>query len=44
MSWASNHDASLDKLRRVQGSLTVGLMMVPRADFLRVDKLGEGTA
>jgi hypothetical protein len=34
MSWASNHDASLDKLRRVQGSLTVGLMMVPRADFL----------
>lgn len=34
MSWASNHDASLDKLRRVQGSLTVGLMMVPRSDFL----------
>lgn len=33
MSWAANHDASLDKLRRVQGSLTVGLIMVPRADF-----------
>lgn len=34
MSWATNHDASLDKLRRVQGSLTVGLIMVPRESFL----------
>lgn len=34
MSWATNHDASLDKLQRVQGSLTVGLIMVPREDFL----------
>ncbi len=34
MIWATNHDASLDKLRRVQGSLTVGLIMVPRRDFL----------
>jgi len=34
MNWATNHDASLEKLRKVQGSLTVGLIMVPRADFL----------
>jgi hypothetical protein len=34
MTWAANHDASLDKLRMVQGSLTVGLIMVHRRDFL----------
>ena len=34
MNWATNHDASLEKLRKVQGRLTVGLIMVPRADFL----------
>ena len=34
MSWANNHDASIEKLRRVQGSLTVELIMVPRGDFL----------
>ncbi len=33
MSWATNHDASLDVLKRVQGSLTVDLIMVPRAAF-----------
>lgn len=38
MSWATNHDASLDKLRRVQGSLTVGLIMVPRQSFLTCSK------
>lgn len=34
MTWATNHDASLENLKRVQGSLTVGLIMVPRVDFL----------
>lgn len=34
MTWASNHDASIEKLRRVQGSLTVELIMVPRENFL----------
>ncbi|MFG6519506.1 CBS domain-containing protein [Sulfitobacter sp. 1A13496] len=34
MSWATNHDASLEKLQQVQGSLMVGLIMVPRTDFL----------
>lgn len=33
MSWASNHDGSLEKLHRVQASLTVNLIMVPREDF-----------
>jgi hypothetical protein len=33
MSWATNHDASLDGLRQVQGSLTVDLIMVPRSAF-----------
>lgn len=32
-AWASNHDGSLDKLRRVQGNLTVDLIMVRRNDF-----------
>ena len=34
MSWSSNHDASIAKLEQVQGSLTVGLIMVPREDLL----------
>ncbi len=34
MTWATNHDASLDKLQQVQGSLTVDLIMVPRSVFL----------
>ncbi len=34
MTWATNHDASIENLRKVQGRLTVGLIMVPRADFL----------
>lgn len=34
MSWGSNHDASIAKLERVQGSLTVGLIMVQRDDLL----------
>jgi hypothetical protein len=34
MTWARNHDASIEKLHRVQGSLTVELIMVPRVDFL----------
>lgn len=34
MTWASNHDGNLAKLLRVQGSLTVGLIMVERAEFL----------
>jgi hypothetical protein len=35
MTWgATNHDASIEKLNRVQGSLTVGLIMVERANFL----------
>lgn len=33
MRWGTNHVASIDKLRQVQGSLTVGLIMVPRASF-----------
>lgn len=33
MNWSSNHDASLDRLRQVQGSLTVDLIMVARDDF-----------
>lgn len=33
MSWATNHDASLDALKQVQGSLKVELMMVPRGSF-----------
>lgn len=33
MSWASNHDGSLEKLHRVQASLTVNLIMVPRDAF-----------
>lgn len=32
-AWASDHDGSLDKLRRVQGSLTVDLIMIPRSGF-----------
>ena len=34
MTWATNHDASIENLRKVQGSLTVGLIMVPRVDFV----------
>lgn len=34
MTCATNHDASIEKLQRVQGSLTVGLIMVDREDFL----------
>ena len=34
MTWASNHDASIAKLEKVQGSLTVGLIMVPRNELL----------
>lgn len=34
MSWGSNHDASIAKLEQVQGSLTVGLIMVPREGLL----------
>ena len=34
MSWGTNHDASIAKLEQVQGSLTVGLIMVPREDLL----------
>ncbi|WP_417484567.1 hypothetical protein [Maricaulis salignorans] len=34
MSWADNHDASLEKLKQVQGSLTVGLIMVHRDVFM----------
>lgn len=33
MSWGTNHDASIEKLQKVQGSLTVGLLMVSRNDF-----------
>jgi hypothetical protein len=33
MNWASDHDASLEALRRVQGRLSVELIMVPRRDF-----------
>lgn len=33
MSWAANHDASLEGLRRVQESLTVDLIMVGRGNF-----------
>jgi hypothetical protein len=32
-SWASNHDGNLNALRRVQGNLTVDLIMVRRGDF-----------
>jgi hypothetical protein len=34
MSWGTNHDASIEKLQKVQGSLTVGLLMVSRNDFV----------
>ncbi|WP_417605582.1 CBS domain-containing protein [Primorskyibacter flagellatus] len=34
MTWATNHDASLDALHLVQGSLKVELMMVPRSAFV----------
>lgn len=34
MTWAANHDASLEALDRVQRSLTVELMMVPRSAFV----------
>ena len=34
MNWASNHDASIEKLQRVQGGLTVDLIMVPRDEFM----------
>jgi hypothetical protein len=33
MKWASDHDASLSVLHRVQGSLPVALIMVPRRHF-----------
>lgn len=33
MRWGTNHDASIEKLQMVQGSLTVGLLMVPRDGF-----------
>ncbi|WP_394152123.1 hypothetical protein [Loktanella salsilacus] len=33
MTWAPNHDASIEKLWKVQNSLTVGLIMVPRESF-----------
>ncbi|MCF4098199.1 hypothetical protein [Maritalea mediterranea] len=33
MSWANDHDASLDVLQQVQGTLTVSLIMVPRQDL-----------
>lgn len=33
MTWASNHDPSFEALSRVQGSLTVDLIMAPRAVF-----------
>ncbi|NRB17997.1 MAG: hypothetical protein HRU33_10640 [Rhodobacteraceae bacterium] len=33
IKWGTNHDASLEKLRRVQESLTVDLIMVPRLSF-----------
>ncbi|MCB5198778.1 hypothetical protein LGQ03_05955 [Loktanella sp. TSTF-M6] len=33
MTWAPNHDASIEKLWKVQNSLTVGLIMVPRQSF-----------
>lgn len=32
-AWASNHDGSLNSFRRVQGNLTVDLIMVRREDF-----------
>ncbi|MEP1422429.1 MAG: hypothetical protein ABJK59_11720 [Erythrobacter sp.] len=34
MGWASDHDASIEKLQKVQGSLTVGLIIVRRSEFL----------
>jgi len=34
MTWATNHDGNLEALSRVQGSLTVGLIMVPRQSFM----------
>ncbi|MEB8388514.1 hypothetical protein OO012_14905 [Rhodobacteraceae bacterium KMM 6894] len=34
MNWATNHDASLEALTSVQGSLTVELMMAPREAFV----------
>lgn len=33
MTWATNHDASVENLRRTQGSLAVKLIMVPRGRF-----------
>ncbi len=33
MTWASNHDASIENLRRTQGSLPVRLIMVERSNF-----------
>ena len=33
MKWAPNHDASIEKLWKVQSRLTVGLIMVPRQSF-----------
>ena len=33
VTWASNHNASIEALRRTQGSLSVNLIMVPRAHF-----------
>lgn len=34
MSWAANHDGSIQKLIDVQGSLTVRLLMTPRQDLM----------
>lgn len=34
MTGTPRHDTSLDKLHKVQGSLTVGLIMVPRGEML----------
>jgi len=34
MTWATQHYGSLEGLKRVQGSLTVDLIMVPRAYFM----------
>ena len=39
MSWGTNHDASIAKLEQVQGSLTVGLIMVPRDNLLTCSPL-----
>lgn len=33
MTWGANHNASLEVLQQVQGSLKVELLMVPRSDF-----------